>query len=146
MKKIIFYLAFSAMATSVMFTSCDSKAKKVEEEKDNVQEAREDLKEARRELNTEYPAFRIDAEEKIMRNEKRIAELQAIVDKPGKQPFDGIRKKRIEELAEKNALLKSRLYQYEKENSDWEVFKREFNHDMKELGEAFTDLGKNNTK
>jgi len=38
------------------------------------------------------------------------------------------------------------LNAYEKERSDWEVFKREFNHDMNQLGEAFSDLGNKNTK
>jgi DNA-directed RNA polymerase subunit N (RpoN/RPB10) len=29
---------------------------------------------------------------------------------------------------------------YEKSQSDWEAFKREFNHDMEELGKALKDL------
>jgi len=146
MKKMIFRVTVGAIAVSSTLFSCTSKERKVEEERGNAQEARQDLREAERELNAEYPAFRIDAEEKIVRNEKRIVELRAIVDKPGTKAFDGMRKKRIEELSEKNALLRSRLNAYEKERSDWEVFKREFNHDMNQLGEAFSDLGNKNTK
>ena len=66
--------------------------------------------------------------------------------KPGTALFDDLRKKRIEQLEQKNADLRSKLYGYEKEHSDWEAFKREFNHDMDGVGEAFKDLGKDNTK
>ena len=146
MKKKIFYIAFIAIAAGSILTSCDSKEKKVEEAKQVVTEAKQDLKETQQELNAEYPAFKTEAELKIADNEKRIAELNAILNKPGKLPLDEMRKKRIVELEEKNAQLKSRLYGYEKERTDWETFKREFNHDMEGLGAAFKDLGKKNTK
>ena len=32
------------------------------------------------------------------------------------------------------------------ETSKWSSFKREFNHDMDELGQAFKDIAKDNTK
>jgi hypothetical protein len=35
---------------------------------------------------------------------------------------------------------------YEKKQSDWESFKREFNHDMDELGQALKDLTVDNKK
>jgi chromosome segregation ATPase len=146
MKKIIFYTALSAIAASSILTSCQSKEKKVEDAKEEVQEAKQELKEAQQELNTEYPTFKTDAETKIADNEKRIAELREKLNKPGKAPLDEMRKKRIDELEEKNAVLRSRLYGYEKERSDWETFKREFNHDMEGIGDAFKDLGKDNTK
>ena len=139
MKKTIFYTALSVIIASSIFTSCESKEKKVED-------AKQELKEAQRELNAEYPTFKTDAETKIADNEKRIAELREKLNKPGKAPLDEMRKKRIDELEEKNVVLRSRLYGYEKERSDWETFKREFNHDMESIGGAFKDLGKDNTK
>ncbi|MEI6312515.1 MAG: hypothetical protein WCP57_09660 [Bacteroidota bacterium] len=42
--------------------------------------------------------------------------------------------------------MKSRLYGYENERTDWIAFKNEFNHDMDGMGEAFKNLGKNNVK
>lgn len=146
MKKTIFYTALAVIAASSIFTSCESKEKKVEDAKEDVQDAKQELKKAQRELNTEYPTFKTDAETKIADNEKRIAELREKLNKPGKAPFDDLRKKRIDELEEKHAALRSRLYGYEKERSDWETFKREFNHDMEGIGNAFKDLGKDNTK
>ncbi len=66
------------------------------------------------------------------------------MNKPGKAPFDELRKKRIDELEQQNASLRRKLDAYEKENSDWETFEREFNHDMEALGKAFENLGKDN--
>ena len=146
MKKTIFYTALSVIIASSIFTSCESKDKKVEDAKEDVQDAKQELKEAQHELNAGYSTFKTDAETKIADNEKRIAELREKLNKPGKAPLDEMRKKRIDELEEKNAVLRARLYGYEKERSDWETFKREFNHDMESIGDAFKDLGKDNTK
>jgi DNA repair ATPase RecN len=146
MKKTIFYIAFAAIVSGGILTSCDSKEKKVEDAKEEVQDAKQDLKEAQRDLNPEYSTFKTDAEMRIDANDKRIADLQAVINEPGKKPLDGARAKRIEELKERNAELRARLYGYEKERSDWESFKREFNHDMDGLGESFKDLGKDNKK
>ena len=146
MKKTIFYTVLAVIAASSIFTSCVSKEKKVEDAKEDVRDAKQELKEEQRDLNIEYPTFKTDAETKIADNEKRIAKLREKLNKPGKAPFDDLRKKRIDELEKKNAALKSRLYAYEKERSDWETFKREFNHDIQGIGDAFKDLGKDNTR
>ncbi|MEP7269679.1 MAG: hypothetical protein ABI844_18830 [Saprospiraceae bacterium] len=145
MKKATLFTVFIIIVIGSILTSCDSPEKKVEEAKQGVTEAKENLKEALQELNAEYPAFKTEAELKIADNEKSIAELNAILNKPGKLPLDEMRKKKIAELKEKNAQLKSRLYGYEKERTDWEAFKREFNHDLEGISEAFKDLGKKNT-
>lgn len=144
MKKAFLYTAFAVVTAGSMFTACDSKEEKVEEAKTDVADAKEELKEEKAELNAEYPAFKTEAEVKIIANEKRIAELTVIINKPGKLPLDEARKAKIKQLEEQNAQLRSRLYGYETERSDWETFKREFNHDMEGLGNALEDLGKTN--
>ncbi len=146
MKKTIFYIAFAAIVSGGIFTSCDSKEKKMDDAKEEMQDAKEDMKDAAQDLNPEYNSFKTDAEMRIDANDQRIADMQAKLNEPGKKPLDDARVKRIAELKEKNAELRSRLYGYEKERSDWESFKREFNHDMDELGNAFKDLGENNAK
>jgi predicted nucleotide-binding protein (sugar kinase/HSP70/actin superfamily) len=145
MKKSMYFAAIAAIVAGSLVTSCESNTTRVENAEEKVIEAKEDLKEAQKELSKEYPAFRIEAEAKIDANDKRIAELSAIVNKPGDKLFDDMRRKRIEELKQKNADLRNRLYNYEKEQSDWEVFKREFNRDLDGIVEAFKDLGKNNS-
>lgn len=141
MKKIIYILSFNVLAAGALLSSCQTKEQKVEESKQDVKDAKQELKDARQELNAEYPAFKKDAEEKIAANDKRIAELKEKLAKPGKAPLDDMRKQRIGDLEKRNAELRSRLYGYEKERSDWEAFKRQFNKDMDNLGDAFRDFG-----
>jgi hypothetical protein len=42
--------------------------------------------------------------------------------------------------------MKARIDAYDKSQSDWESFKREFTHDMEGLGQALNDLTVNNKK
>ena len=49
-------------------------------------------------------------------------------------------------LEEKNASLKTKISDYENNQTDWESFKREFDSDMTKLGQAFKDLTVNNKK
>ena len=145
MKKLIYYFSIATLSAGSILMGCESKEKKVEDAKEDVKEAQRELKEAEKELNAEYPAFKAEVEIKIAENDKRIIELRATLNKPGKLQLDEKHKKRIDELELQNSKLRSRLSDYEKERSDWEKFKREFNHDLKGIGEAFNDLGKKNT-
>jgi len=142
MKKIFIYPAFAAILAIISLTSCDTNNKMTGEEK--VDQTNDDVNESQKELNAEYPAFKTNADEKIAANEKRIVELRVKLNEPGKAPFDETRKKRIDKLEQQNTDLRNSLDTYEKENSDWEAFKREFNHDMEGIGKAFEDLGDNN--
>jgi DNA repair exonuclease SbcCD ATPase subunit len=141
MKKTIYIIMLNAVIAGAFLASCESKEQKVENAKQNVKEAKEELKQTKQELNAEYPAFKRDAEEKILANDKRIAALREKLAKPGKAPLDDAREQRIKDLEKRNAELRRRLYDYEKEHSDWESFKRQFNHDMDNLGDAFRDFG-----
>ena len=142
----MYSFAFSAMMAGAVLTSCDSKQDKVEDAKENVTEAKEDLKDAQQELNAEYPAYKIDMNKRIVANETEIARLRAIINKPGEKPLDNARRDKIDDLERRNADLRTRLDGYETKRSNWEEFKREYNHDMDELGNSFKDMGKNNVK
>ena len=50
----------------------------------------------------------------------------------------------IDALEERNETLKNKISDYENNQTDWESFKREFNSDMSELGNALKDLTVNN--
>ncbi|MBK7408934.1 MAG: hypothetical protein IPJ40_13250 [Saprospirales bacterium] len=54
--------------------------------------------------------------------------------------LDGLYAQRIETLEQKNRDLRTKMANYEQNQSDWESFKREFNHDMDELGQALKDF------
>jgi hypothetical protein len=149
MKKTIFVLAVtSSLLAGTMFTSCQSKDQKVKTAKVKVQDARQDLIEAQTEaygaetekINAEdWKVFKIETENNIKNNELRIAELRVQLEKPGKL-FDPIYKNKIEVLGQQNLNMKNRLIAYENDQSDWEVFKSEFNQDMEALKKALREF------
>jgi hypothetical protein len=154
MKKSIYTLAATAVITAFIFTSCDSAAKKEETAKENVQDAKQELKEAQKDANAEaqktataeeWKAFRAETEARISHNEAMIAELRIRLKKPGKI-LDPLYAKQIEDLQKRNIELRARLDNYEKKQSDWETFKREYNHDMDELGHSLKDFTVDNKK
>jgi predicted RNase H-like nuclease (RuvC/YqgF family) len=146
MKKTISYAALALILAGSFATSCESNTQRVERAQENLLDANEELKDAQIALDAEYPAFKLDAETKIAANEKRIEELNNEIVRPGNKKLDDLRKQRIEELKLKNTNLRVKLNTYEKEGSDWEVFKREFRHDMNGVLDALKDFGTPNTK
>ena len=139
MKKSIYTLA---LISGTILMSCQTPAQKEEAAETKTQATNQDLREAKQqELNAEYPAFRKDADQQITDNEKRIERLRAELDRPGKHPLDDARKQKIDDLEKRNAELRSRLYGYETERSDWTAFKIKFNHDKDNLRDAFKDFG-----
>ena len=132
----------------MIFTSCQSTAQKQDAANEKVQDARQDLNEAKTDANAigqelataeEWATFRSESEVKIRDNEVRIAELNVKMKKPG-EVFDELYAKKIANLELQNKEMRIRLIEYEKSQSNWEIFKREFNHDMDELGKALKDL------
>jgi len=55
--------------------------------------------------------------------------------------------KNLNELEQKNKNLKMKMAEYQDSGKDnWESFKREFNHDMDELGKSLKNFTDNNKK
>jgi len=155
MKNLIsdFVIAMTMLAVALL-SSCQSNSEKLEKADKDVAEAKEELAEARadaREIRImvaneeEWRNFKADAEVKIANNEKRIEEIREKMKKPGKT-FDEMYRKNIDALEERNRDLRKRIGYYENNQSDWDKFKREFNHDMDELGQALKDLTVDNAK
>jgi len=146
MKKSVFVVAITALVAGTSITSCDSSTKKVEDAAVKVDKATEDLTDAKKEFNEEYTKFQTESEARMVENDKQIAELKANktqLKKEAKADYD----KAIKDIEEKNSALRIKMTEYkEKGNDKWESFKREFNHDMDELGQSLKDLTKNNTK
>jgi predicted RNase H-like nuclease (RuvC/YqgF family) len=155
MKKIFYSLAVTMLLTAgTVITSCNSPSNKANKSKENVEEAQRDLEETKADAELqrqkaatveEWEDFKSESEIKIKENETRIEELKEKMMKPG-DGIDSLRQKRINTLEEKNNKLKAMINTYESNQSDWESFKREFNHDMDELGKAFKDLTIDNKK
>ncbi len=98
----------------------------------------------RRVTDEEWQAFVTETKAKIKANDSGIEKLKADMKKSGKK-MDEAYTKSIETLEQKNKTLEAKLDSgYEKGQKEWAEFKREFNHDMDELGQALNDLVTNN--
>lgn len=113
-KKTTFLFAV-LIAIGTTFLGCQSNEKKVENSMEEVQEEQEDLNQAQQEVvtetkkvevNEEWNAYKIEALEKINKNENRITELKAKKAKKG-ELLDPLYEKRIEKLEQKKRGIKS---------------------------------------
>ena len=154
MRKSILVLAVTTFLAGNVFTSCKSNTEKEEDAVENVQDAKENLENVTEDINndaitkandTEWQTFKAEANKTIVENEARIVELKKAMNKAG-TTFDATYKKNIETLQERNAALKTKIADYENNQTDWASFKREFDSDMTELGSALKDLTVNNKK
>lgn len=154
MRKSILVLAVTTFLAGNVFTSCKSNTEKEEDAVENVQDAKENLENVTEDINNdaitkandaEWQTFKAEANNTIVENEARIVELKKAMNKAG-TTFDATYKKNIETLQERNAALKTKIADYENNQTDWASFKREFDSDMTELGSALKDLTVNNKK
>ncbi len=144
MKKLIYFLSVTTFLTAIVLIGCESTDQKEETTEIKVEAADTTKTNAntvtvKTATAEEWKEFKTEAQLRISENEKKIAELKAKVQKPGKL-FDEMREKKIKNLELKNKELRDRIANYETTQSDWEKFKQEFNHDMDELGQAIKDL------
>ena len=154
MKKIIFLLTITTFILATTLVSCKSTTKEEIESQEKVDVAEQNLKDAKDSLVVakkaataeEWQTFKDQTDSVISYNEAQIAELKLKMQKTGKS-VDAKYQKNIEILEQKNKDLKVKADTYKNDaNSDWQSFKREFNHDMDEIGQAFKDLTVDNKK
>lgn len=142
MKAIIFALAAAASVVGgISFSGCQTAAQREEAAQDKLEasQAVEDAKAIKVANAKEWQEFKSEFEAKIQDNEVRIVELKEKMKKSGKT-MDQVYSQRIEALEQKNKDLRIRIANFDQSQTDWESFKREFNHDMDEIGKALKDL------
>lgn len=143
MRKPILILAVAMLTAGSFFTSCQTPAEKVDTAETNVDEAQQDLKDAKQDEKVadaeEWKTFMTDTDLKIKANETRIAEIR-VKKKTSDTKMDLVYTQRIDTLEQRNLAMRTWMNDYGKSNTDWAIFKREFNHDMDELGQALKDL------
>lgn len=154
--KIKFFslVAATCLAGSILMSCGKSSDQKLDEAKENLEAAGEDLKDAQQDaaenvkdtLQADWAGFKGDMEIQITKNEndiKALKEKVAVLDTKAKTKAG----EEIEKLSAKNIELKKKLDQYKEEGKDKEIaFKKEFKHDMDELGHALKDLFVKNVK
>jgi uncharacterized protein YeaO (DUF488 family) len=142
MKAMIFVLVAAALFTGgISFSGCQTAAQKEQAAQDKLEASRlvEEAKAIELAKAKEWNEFKSEYEAKIQDNEIRILELKEKMRKSGKKVNEALAQ-RIEKLEQKNKDLRIRIANYDQSQTDWESFKREFNHDMDELGKALKDL------
>ena len=145
MKKSVLALMASALITGTI-VSCQSAGDKVENAKENVIDAKDNLNEATDEYVHEIDAYKQEMQKEIAANDKMIADLEAKMEKD-KKAVDPKYKESVANIKTTNEKLKEKIQNYKAEGKEaWHTFKAEFSHDMKELGNAFKDIGVNNVK
>ena len=146
MKKSILALAACTLITGAVIVSCSPSENKVENAKEDVIDAQKDLNEANEQYTAEVEAYKQEMMKEIEANDKAIADMEAKIEKD-KKGTDSKYKEHVAYLKQKNEELKKELKEFKADGKDgWETFKKEFSHDMKELGQAFKDIGVNNVK
>jgi hypothetical protein len=136
MKKILLSLAIAGTA----LTSCQPSEKKLEKDQENIQDAQQKFAQ-------DWAKYKQDQDEKIRENEVEINNYRDKI-RDAKESERVTLEKRTNDLDEKNKALRARINDYDKDRRQdkWEEFKREFDHDMDELGNSLRDIGKNNVK
>lgn len=151
MRKQILVLA---LLLTTLFIHCKSNAEKEADAMEEVQEATRNLDTITSQIkqnaidrasDVEWQTYKEEAYKTIAQNEIRIKALQMAINKPGKT-FDATYKKSIDGLEKRNNILKTKISDYEKNQTNWDTFKREFDSDMTEIGKALKDLAINNVK
>jgi len=143
MKKLVSVLFAVIFAVVLISSGCQSSADKFNTEQkeinDKLATANEALKDSIQQFKKEY-------EQKIINNEKIIADFKVSISKQKKKDR-ALYEKKLADLEKRNRDIKTRLQDFKDVEKDkWGVFKKEFGHDMDELGEAFKDLTVNNVK
>ena len=145
LKNTILTLAISALVAGSSLTVQAQQNKKAAKARKDLKEAKLDLREAKIDSAADYQRFNSEAHVLIMENDKKITELKAQKandNKEIREKYD----KQVMDLEKRNNDLKNKIKGSPTTKTDkWASFKREFTHDMNELGRAFKDIGVNNS-
>lgn len=154
MKKTIFTLTVLTLFVGTLMMSCKPSTEGEKEAQEKVQDARENVQDAKDSLVVakkaataeEWKGYKEKTDSVINVNNARIAELKLNIKKKRKS-VDAQYQENIDVLEQKNKDLKISIDTYKNDaNSDWQSYKREFNHDMDELGQAIKNLTVDNKK
>jgi len=143
MKKNIFIIALIGIFSVAVLSGCDkTQEQKVQTAQGNLADAKQDVKTAEADLTAEWQAFKVQSEQTIAANEKRIIAFNAKMEKAGTKTKVKYAKD-VADLEKKNTAMKEKLASYKVEGrSNWDEFKQNFNRDIDDLGKTMTDLFK----
>jgi len=141
------------MAGNVSTSYGQTRDQKSYSERDNVHQtdrnksdSKQDYREVQRKSDFEFQEFKKESRTKIRNNERKISALKGKISKlhsRGKAEYQ----KDLRVLEQKNTRLKKQLANFKnREHDKWMSFKRDFNHDLDEVGEALKDFSVDNKR
>ena len=150
MKNAVFILTITAFIAGTMLTGCQWMDKQKQTTQDNLKEAKNNVLEVKQDINNDLndsiQQYKKLYAKKIKANEESMAKLKMNVDAQ-KRVDRAAYEQKLALLEQRNSDLKKKLEDFKATGNDsWEKFKLEFNHDMNELGKAFSDIAVNNVK
>ncbi|MDD4150846.1 MAG: hypothetical protein PHE33_12545 [Bacteroidales bacterium] len=138
------YLSVAVFASFIiLIVGCSAPNEKTNDATENLIDAKKDLDKAQENYDEMYEEYRDVVDRKISENKKTIADLRKeINNKEAKAELE----KRLLELEHENQSLKEKIRDYKNDDVDkWELFKNEFNNDMKNLQQSLKDLVNSNS-
>lgn len=140
MKTKFLSLAVTALITGSLCIGCQSSTEKVENAEKDLIQANSELDKANEEYLKDIDTYRTKMNEKVIENEKSIADFKARVEHE-KRVAKADYIKKIVALEQKNTDIKKKMDDYKAEGKEkWEAFKLEFGQDMDALGKALIEL------
>jgi len=151
MNKPILILTLAGFLTTGLLQSCNqSSSNRIERQEDKLLEEKQDVDDASQDLyqavRDSVRQFKLEAQNQISENNRKIDELKEKIangKKSARDKYEGT----ISDLERKNKELQKRLDEFNAETADnWASFKREFSHDMNELGNSLKDITVDNVE
>lgn len=150
MKTSIFKFLVLAAVVGMVYISCNNSPKQKEEKlndaKDEVVDAKEDLAKSKLDSIGDFNKYKESIENKLVENERKIAELKAKNTSKVKSTQE-LYVKQLDKLEMKNAELKHKIEDYKQgPEQKWELFKIDFNKDVDDLGKSISNMAERNMK
>ena len=153
MKNSINKWVVMSIISGMFAVSCNTPKEKIEDAKVDMESATTDMKVATKDMQEAKDEYLADVEKyknesntQIAANEESIKEFNARI--AGQKASAAKEyKEKIASLEKKNSDMKLKLDNAKTDSKEnWEKFKKEFSHDMDELGNAFKDFTVKNVK
>lgn len=147
MKKIYMIPILGFFALAAITTACKSPQEKVTQAEENLDAANANLVEVIRDSTRDanWAQFKLESYAKIQDNQTRISQLK-MTEGGTERTLTPASKTKIADLERKNTLLQERIDEHDKFYSNWETFKREWDHDMTELSKTLHEISADNNK
>lgn len=147
MKITTIKIGLLALLTGAFLTGCNSPQEKATDAREDFVQAQANLEQHKADSMQEvdWQAFKTSSINRIAANK---VEITALKDKKAAKGnvMDPVYAQQITDLEMKNLALQNRIDDYEKYNSNWEEFKRDFTREMDELGQSLKGIGSTSSK